>query len=126
MSKLSDLRAQVRLRANYACEFCGVTETDAGGQLTIDHYQPKSKGGNDELSNLLYCCVCCNQYKHAYWPSQPESPKIWNPLVDSTAIHFLEVEEDKLFPLTKIGSFTIERLRLNRPSLVAHRKDKRR
>jgi hypothetical protein len=25
-------REQVRQRANFACEFCGISETDAGGQ----------------------------------------------------------------------------------------------
>ncbi len=31
------LREQIREYANFACEFCGVTEVDTGGQLTIDH-----------------------------------------------------------------------------------------
>ncbi len=47
------VREQVRRYANFACEFCGVTETDTGGELTIDHYQPKSKGGADSFDNLL-------------------------------------------------------------------------
>lgn len=33
---------QVRERAGYACEYCGVTESEARGLLTIDHYRPKS------------------------------------------------------------------------------------
>lgn len=37
------LREQVRRRANFACEFCGVTETDTGGQLTVDHFRPQAK-----------------------------------------------------------------------------------
>lgn len=51
----ADLRKQIRQYANFACEFCGVTETDTGGQLTLDHYQPKAKGGEDRFENLLYC-----------------------------------------------------------------------
>jgi len=42
------LRAQIRQRAAFACEYCGVIETDTGGLLTIDHFQPSSKGGNDK------------------------------------------------------------------------------
>jgi hypothetical protein len=34
-----DIREQVRQRANFACEFCGVSEINTGGQLTIDHFQ---------------------------------------------------------------------------------------
>ncbi len=37
MSLPDAARQQVRRRAGFACEFCGVTEADAGGLLTIDH-----------------------------------------------------------------------------------------
>lgn len=57
------IREEVRRRAQQACEFCGVTETDTGGLLTVDHFQPTAKGGTDALGNLFYCCVRCNQYK---------------------------------------------------------------
>jgi 5-methylcytosine-specific restriction endonuclease McrA len=55
---------QVRQRAGFSCEFCAVTETDTGGRLTVDHFQPKAKGGTDaleNLENLIYCCFRCNQ-----------------------------------------------------------------
>lgn len=57
-----DARQQVRERAGFACEFCGVTETDTAGELTIDHYQPQAKGGSDDLGNLIYSCIKCNSY----------------------------------------------------------------
>jgi len=38
MTITADIREQVRQRANFACEFCGVTETDTGGHLTVDHF----------------------------------------------------------------------------------------
>ena len=38
------IREQVRSRAAFACEYCGVTEADAGGLLTLDHFQPTSQG----------------------------------------------------------------------------------
>ena len=65
MTITDGIREQVRQRANFACEYCGVTETDAGSELTVDHYQPRAKGSNDDLENLLYGCPCCNQYKDA-------------------------------------------------------------
>jgi hypothetical protein len=37
MTIAEGLREQVRKRANFACEFCGIMETDMGGGLTIDH-----------------------------------------------------------------------------------------
>jgi hypothetical protein len=121
----SEIREQVRLRANFACEFCGVSEIDAGGELTIDHFRPRNNGGDDSLSNLIYCCIRCNQYKHDYWPIRSEDPLLWNPRHEPASRHFLELHNGTLHPLTATGAFTLQRLRLNRPSLVAHRRRKR-
>lgn len=126
MSISSEIREQVRRRANSACEFCGVSETDVGGQLTIDHFQPKSKGGKDSLENLLYSCIRCNQYKQDYCPARADDLALWNPRQEAASVHFLELDNGKLLPLTPIGEFTIKRLRLNRSPLVAHRLSKRR
>ena len=56
----AEIISEVRSRAKYACEYCGVSEIDAGGELSIDHFQPVSRGGGDEFDNLLDCCVRCN------------------------------------------------------------------
>jgi len=53
MSVSPEIRGQVRQRARCACEFCGISETDVGSLLTIDHFQPQSKGGSDDLDNLI-------------------------------------------------------------------------
>lgn len=119
------LRQEVRARANFACEFCGVTETDTGGELTVDHYQPKTKGGKDTLENLIYCCVRCNLHKTNYWADDRNVPQLWNPRQESFAQHFLEQDDGKLSPLTPTGVFTLAQLQLNRPPLVAYRLRKR-
>ena len=126
MTSTPDVRDQVRRRADFACEFCGVTETDVGGELTLDHFQPKTKGGADGLDNLLYCCARCNQYKLAYWPTHSPDPSLWNPRQEPASTHFLELDDGTLQPLTTSGAFTLKRLRLNRPPLVAHRLRKQR
>ena len=41
------IRNEVRHRAEFKCEFCGISEADSGGELTIDHFHPKSKGGDE-------------------------------------------------------------------------------
>jgi hypothetical protein len=46
------LKEQVRQRAQCACEFCGITEIDAGGMLTIDRFKPSTEEGSDALKNL--------------------------------------------------------------------------
>jgi 5-methylcytosine-specific restriction endonuclease McrA len=68
--RLTDsLQREIRDRAHGACEYCGVTETDSRGHLTVDHFKPQSHGGTDDPSNLLYCCWRCNLYKADYWPT---------------------------------------------------------
>jgi 5-methylcytosine-specific restriction endonuclease McrA len=42
-----------------ACAYCGAS----GVPLTIDHIQPRSRGGSDRISNLCLACVPCNQAK---------------------------------------------------------------
>jgi hypothetical protein len=112
---------QVRQQAKSACEYCGVTEADSAGTLTVDHYQPRSRGGTDELDNLLYSCYRCNLYKADYWPEQPGDPALWNPRGQSRSSHFLELADGTLYPTTPVGQFTLRRLRLNRAPLVAYR-----
>ena len=73
-----EVRLYVRQRAYFACEYCGVSETDTGSELTIDHFQPHTKGGQDDVDNLLYCCARCNQYKADYWPAEANNPVLWN------------------------------------------------
>jgi hypothetical protein len=34
-----ETRRLVRERANLAGEYCGVTEADTGGELTVDHFR---------------------------------------------------------------------------------------
>lgn len=117
-------RELVRKRAKMACEYCGVREADAGGQLTIDHFQPQTKGGTDKLDNLLYCCIRCNQYKGNYWPSKPKQLSLWNPRHESFSKHFLELHDGSLHPLTPTAVFTLQHLHLNRPALIAYRKNR--
>jgi hypothetical protein len=121
MSITSETRLLVRQRASFACEFCGVTETDTGGELTVDHFHPKARGGADDISNLLYGCVRCNLYKADYWPTQPDELRLWNPRQESVESHLLMLVDGSLYPITLVGEFTLTRLRLNRPSLIAYR-----
>ncbi len=73
MTAPPDIVDQVRRRANFACEYCGVTETDTGGRLSVDHLKPRAHGGADALDNLLYCCHRCNLYKADFWTPRNSS-----------------------------------------------------
>jgi hypothetical protein len=121
MSISSEIRHQVRHRAALACEYCGVTETDTGGELTIDHYRPQQQGGSDAVDNLLYCCQRCNLYKSDYWPTTANDPILWNPRHEPRDTHMLVLADGTVYGLTSTGIFSIRRLRLNRPPLIAYR-----
>jgi diadenosine tetraphosphate (Ap4A) HIT family hydrolase/5-methylcytosine-specific restriction endonuclease McrA len=55
------LRYEVMKRARYRCELCGVSATEVA--LEVDHIQPRSRGGSDDLSNLQALCYRCNAMK---------------------------------------------------------------
>ena len=99
MRLTASIREQVRQHAQCACEFCGVTEIDVGGMLTIDHFQPRTKAGSDTLENLIYACIACNQYKQDYWPRTEIAPILWNPRQESASQHFVEQEDGQLTAL---------------------------
>lgn len=124
MTISAGVRQAVRRRAGYACEYCGVSETEVGGELTIDHFRPRAHGGTDDAHNLLYACHRYNQYKARYWPIKADDPTLWNPRHDPRLAHMIELPDGTLSPLTTTGAFTVRRLRLNRPPLVLHRRRK--
>jgi hypothetical protein len=121
MTASADEANFVRERAGFACEYCGVSEADTGGELTIDHYRPQAYGGTHDTSNLVYCCYRCNLYKSDYWPLQPNDPLLWNPRRERVDAHLLALVDGRLHAVSAIGAFTLERLHLNRWPLVQYR-----
>lgn len=112
----------VRERAGFACEYCGVTEQNAGGELTIDHFQPQSKGGGDELENLVYSCVRCNLYKSDFWNEASSEPNLWNPRLEPAETHLWLADDGRFLALTEVGELSIRILKLNRPQLIEYRR----
>ncbi len=115
----------VRQRYHYACGYCAVTETAVGAELTIDHYQPRAAGGTDEIENLVYACMKCNQYKGDFWHNVDDlaqGRRVLHPLRDDLASHLSEDQQTGyLQGLTRTGQFHIALLRLNRPQLIEYR-----
>ena len=52
-------RKNIYLRDNNSCQYCGKT----GGNLTIDHVVPRSRGGGETWENMVVCCARCNSRK---------------------------------------------------------------
>lgn len=51
-------RFEVFKRDGFVCQYCGRTPPDV--VLHVDHINPSSAGGGDEIDNLLTSCACCN------------------------------------------------------------------
>lgn len=58
MSLSRRTRFQVLKRDGFTCQYCGAN--GEGVVLHVDHIHPRSKGGGDELDNLITACIACN------------------------------------------------------------------
>jgi 5-methylcytosine-specific restriction endonuclease McrA len=57
-------RRGVLRRDKHRCMYCGKSAS------TIDHVQPKSRGGSDSWENLVACCLRCNNMKSDRTPAE--------------------------------------------------------
>lgn len=53
------IREAVLARDGHTCGYCG----GQGEATQVDHIIPVSKGGSNELHNLIACCARCNRLK---------------------------------------------------------------
>jgi hypothetical protein len=120
---------EVRQRYHGRCGYCGVSEADTGGELTVDHFQPVTADGDDSDNNLVYSCFRCNTYKGDFFPSAEDNQagrRLLHPLLDPISLHLRENEEtSEIEALPSNGQFHVLLLRLNRPQLVEHRRRRR-
>jgi hypothetical protein len=116
---------QIRARYECRCGYCGVSEVDAGGDLTVDHFQPVSAGGSDDDDNLVYACGRSNQFKGATLPASAASTdnkRLLHPLRDNMETHVvLDPKTGYIIGISETGKYHSNALRLNRRALVAHR-----
>ncbi|ASD22969.1 MULTISPECIES: HNH endonuclease [Cryobacterium] len=57
-------RRGVLRRDDHRCGYCGKNAS------TIDHVQPRSRGGRDTWDNLVACCLRCNNLKSDRTPAE--------------------------------------------------------
>jgi hypothetical protein len=121
------IRAQtkrtVRTLYEFRCGYCGVSEAQVGAELTYDHFRPQSLNGSDEAANLVYACHACNEFKGDYF-SEDQATRLLHPLLDDVDLHVAEMPDGTLRPLTDLGQVYIDRIQLNRPALVANRRER--
>ena len=118
-------RPYVRADFEERCAYCLIHEVLRGGleNFEIDHFKPRARFP-DELGNfynLYYSCHPCNFVKRDQWPPGDliEGGIFFVDLfVDEAESHFSRDSDGRLLGITAAGSYTIEKLRLNRPQLI--------
>lgn len=61
-------RKNILLRDRNTCQYCG--KILAAGELTLDHVNPRSRGGASTWENLVACCHNCNRKKGSMLPHE--------------------------------------------------------
>jgi len=61
MSVSKKIRFEVFKRDGFRCAYCGKSPPEVS--LECDHIEPVSKGGKDDLNNLITACFDCNRGK---------------------------------------------------------------
>lgn len=69
-------RERVLRRDQYRCVYCG--EVFPPAELTVDHVQPRMRGGDSSEGNLVACCRSCNTLKggEAAWSFLARNPQM--------------------------------------------------
>ena len=108
----------VRQRAQFRCEYCHYPELLSSAPLSIDHIQPQSLGGSDDLNNLALACRRCNERRYNFTTGidlETETEvSLFNPRQQQWSEHFIWTADAlKLIGKTSTGRATCNRLDLN-------------
>jgi 5-methylcytosine-specific restriction endonuclease McrA len=90
---VNSLYFAVALRARHRCEYCHAPELAFNFKFEIDHCDPRSRGGSNDLLNFALACPVCNLYKADWTNSQDDVSgqlvRLFNPRVDFWDSHFV-------------------------------------
>lgn len=108
----------VRQRAQSRCAYCHYPELLSSAPLSIDHIQPQSLGGSDDMDNLALACRRCNERRYNFTLGfDPESNlevPLFNPRQQEWSDHFMwSADGLRVVGKTSTGRATCNRLDLN-------------
>jgi 5-methylcytosine-specific restriction endonuclease McrA len=67
----------ILVRDDFLCAYCGKKLTMASG--TKDHVHPRSRGGKDEITNVVSSCSGCNNFKDNRTPEEAGMKLLFQP-----------------------------------------------
>src|SRR5262245_57094226 len=122
----SSFRVEVTLRARNRCEYCQLSQLGQEAAFHMDHVIPRVAGGPTTADNLALACVSCSLRKWANQtatdPDSGEEVALFNPRTQVWAEHF-RWDGERVVPLTPMGRATVAALALNRPVILAIRRE---
>jgi hypothetical protein len=116
------IRASVRSRAEYRCDYCRLHETDQPlFSFHVEHIVAKKHHGDDALKNLAWCRPECNFAKSSNLSGRdPVTARVvvlFHPRRQKWRRHFAW-EGAALTGLTPCGRATIDVLNINAPHRI--------
>ena len=118
------LKAQVRRRARFRCEYCQFPERFAELRFQMDHIIARQHSGRNDAANLALACFRCNSHKgtnlSGVAPKSGRVVPLFHPRRETWSEHFVW-KESVLTGLTPAGRVTVNVLRINRPDAVLAR-----
>lgn len=118
------LKARVRRRAGFRCEYCLFPERLAELRFQFDHIIARQHGGPTTAANLALACFRCNSHKgpnlSGVDPISGRIVRLFHPRKDSWTEHFIW-KGPLLLGLTPAGRATVMVLQINRPDAVVLR-----
>jgi hypothetical protein len=122
----ASLRQQVENRATHRCEYCGLAQSGQSATFHIDHVIPVAAGGETRLTNLALACVSCSLRKAARLtavdPQTDIQAPLFNPRHQIWRDHF-RWDDVIAVGLTPTGRATVVALQMNRPVILAIRRE---
>ena len=123
------LRRLVIQRAAGRCEYCHLSQAGQEATFHIDHIVPIAANGPTSAANLALACVSCSLRKGAQRtavdPLTGEAVPLYHPRQDPWYIHF-RWEGTLLIGQTATGRATVAALDMNRPMILAIRREEAR
>src|SRR5262249_32824470 len=122
MTSSEPFRELVEARAGGACEYCRLVQAATGVKFHIEHFLPRSQGGETALANLVLSCPGCNLAKADRTVGADDdgnlqslfNPREYEPWLLGWHLHFvLDRESGIIVPRTEIGEATVRCLRMN-------------
>ncbi len=120
------LRRRVIRRAGQRCEYCRLSQRGQAATFHVDHVVPVVAGGPTTLDNLALACVSCSLRKAARQradaPQSGQSVPLYDPRRSAWNTHF-RWNDARVSGITATGRATVEALKMNRPLMVAIRRE---